>query len=185
MQDLVFPYTLVCPTLYAVYDTGDTKGHTEDAQRGTRKLDLKSAAVALGVTSEAVRRRAKRGTLASEKGPDGKLYVWVPDVYDNGPHDGSHEGSHVGGTPPNLSEALLDRFEDENEFLKQEVERLHRELERKDAILMTMAQRIPELEASREAQGGDLTASEEQGKGDVPPEPEHRRSWLHRFFFGP
>ena len=31
---------------------------------------------------------------------------------------------------------------------RQELERLHRELERKDAILLTMAQRIPELEVA-------------------------------------
>jgi hypothetical protein len=31
---------------------------------------------------------------------------------------------------------------------RQELERLHRELERKDAILLTMVQRIPELEVA-------------------------------------
>ena len=45
----------------------DTAVHTA----GRRRLDLKEAAAELGVTSEAIRRRAKRGTLPSEKGEDG------------------------------------------------------------------------------------------------------------------
>jgi hypothetical protein len=31
----------------------------------------------------------------------------------------------------------------------------------------------------------DLTISEDRGNGEVPLEPEQRRSWLYRFFFGP
>jgi hypothetical protein len=151
--------------------------------RGTRRLDLKEAAAELGITSEDVRRRVKRGILAFETGEDGRLYVWLPDVPDSGVHDGPHDGrSHP------LPEALLERFEDD--FLRRELERLHRELERKDAILLTMAQRIPELEPAREAppEGRESTvsASDDAGEGDVPPETEkQRRSWLSRFFFGP
>jgi hypothetical protein len=141
----------------------DTAGYTVGNTEGRRRLDLKAAAVELGVTSEAIRRRAKRGTLPSEKGEDGLLYVWVPDVSNGvhdvsntGPHgvsdggvhgvsaDGVHAGTHHQDQGPRLREALLERFEDENGFLRQELERLHRELERKDAILLTMAQRIPE-----------------------------------------
>jgi hypothetical protein len=46
---------------------------------------------------------------------------------------------------------------------RQELERLHRELERKDAILLTMAQRIPELEVAREQRESPQTPSEQQG----------------------
>ena len=62
-----------------------------------------------------------------------------------------------------------------------------REARRKEAILMTMAQRVPELEApaSPEAREGDVTSSEEADKGQAPPEqqePTQRRSWLRAFF---
>ena len=172
----------------AVYTEGDTMGETVGDTGGTRRLDLKAAAAELGITSEAVRRRAKRGTLASETGEDGKLYVWLPDVSDAGPHEGvrggSHDGPHAGGVYP-LSEALLERFEDENEFLRRELERLHRELERKDAILLTMAQRIPELEPAREAppegRESSVSASDEGSEGEAPPAPE-KRSWWHKLF---
>ncbi len=166
--------------------------HTEGDTMGTRKLDLKEAAAELGITSEAVRRRAKRGTLASETGEDGRLYVWLPEVPDarvpGGVHAGPHDGVHD-GRAPHLPEALLERFEDENDFLRRELERLHRELERKDAILLTMAQRIPELEPAKEAapehRESPVSATEERGGDEVPPEQEQRRSWPRRFFFGP
>ncbi len=154
---------------------GDTKG--------TRKVDLKEAAVELGITSEAVRRRAKRGSLPSETGDDGKLYVWLPGVSDDGPHgvsdSGLHDGSHA-DQDHHLSDALLERFEDENEFLRRELERLHRELERKDAILLTMAQRIPELEPASEPREATEKASE-GANGGAPSESE-KRSWWRRLF---
>jgi hypothetical protein len=174
----------------------DTVGHTKGDTAGRRRLDLKAAAVELGVTSEAIRRRAKRGTIPSEKGEDGLLYVWVPDV-SNGVHDVSSTGPHGvsdvgvhgvsdGGIPdqdqgPRLPEALLERFEDENGFLRQELERLHRELERKDAILLTMAQRIPELEAAPETRESPQPSSEQQGSGTEDGGAE-KPSWFRRFF---
>jgi hypothetical protein len=168
----------------------DTVGNTS----GRRRLDLKAAAAELGVTSEAIRRRAKRGTLRSEKGEDGLLYVWVPDVSDgvhggsnNGPHGGSDAGVHGREQGPRLPEALLERFEDENGFLRQELERLHRELERKDAILMTLAQRVPELEAAQEPRESPQTSSEQQGSGTAYPEDggAEKRSWWQRLFSFP
>ena len=166
---------------------GDTVGNT----RGTRRLDLKAAAAELGITSEAVRRRAKRGTLASETGEDGRLYVWLPDVPDAGSHDRVHDGPHSGsptGDAQHLPDALLERFEDENDFLRRELERLHRELERKDAILLTMAQRIPELEPAREAPSegpeSTISAADDAGEGDASPDPEKPVSRLRQFLFG-
>jgi hypothetical protein len=177
----------------------DTAGNTVGNTAGRRRLDLKEAATALSVTSEAIRRRAKRGTLPSEKGEDGRLYVWVPDVSDGvhgvsgtGPHGVSDGGSHADDghdrTPASLPEALLERFEDENDFLRRELERLHRELERKDAILLTMAQRIPELEPAREASpeatGGSVSHSEGTGASLTPDDDQDQQkpSWWRRFF---
>jgi hypothetical protein len=175
----------------AGYMTGDTMGDTA----GRRRLDLKTAALEMGVTSEAIRRRAKRGTLPSEKGEDGLLYVWVPavsdgvhDVSDNGPHGVSNGGVHAGEaddpSASHLPEALLERFEDENGFLRQELERLHKELERKDAILLTMAQRIPELEPSSEPRESSVPSSE-NGNGDRAADTEreaYKLSWWRRWF---
>ena len=96
---------------------GHTEGDTEGDTMGTRKLDLKEAAAALGITSEAVRRRAKRGTLPSENGEDGRLYVWLPDVSYGGVH-GVPDAEVHGGPHAGESEVLLERVEDENDFLR-------------------------------------------------------------------
>ena len=44
-------------------------------QVGGRWVDLRDAAEILDTTTEAVRKRAKRGTLPSTTGEDGRLYV--------------------------------------------------------------------------------------------------------------
>ena len=57
------------------------------------------------------------------------------------------------------------------------------ELRRKDTILMTMAQRIPELETARDERGSPEMVSEASGSTS-PPEREaaDTRSWWRRLF---
>jgi predicted RNase H-like nuclease (RuvC/YqgF family) len=75
---------------------------------------------------------------------------------------------------------LVAELRDQNAWLR-------REVERKDTIIMQMAQRIPELEAPSGPREGDQTPFEQASKGDTPPgdTEQEKRSWLHRFFFGP
>lgn len=93
--------------------------------------------------------RVRRGTLRSEKGEDGRVYVFVvPDQ---------------GGVPPEISEPnpsrelieeMRGRIEDLREQLAAERE-AHREARR---IIAGLVQRVPELEAPRES---PLSAEEE------------------------
>src|SRR5215204_5041654 len=173
-----------------------TPGYMEGETMGTRKLDLKEAAAALGITSEAVRRRAKRGTLPSENGEDGRLYVWLPDVSDSGVHSVSngevHGGPHAGGADNYLlRDVLLERVEDENDFLRREVERLHQDLEsrreelrRKDHLLAAALEQIPPAleEASPELPEGPEKASDKPLSTSSPSEEEQQRSWWQRLF---
>ena len=53
------------------------EGRRVGTRVGVRWEGLKTAAEIMGTTTEAVRKRAKRGTLASETGEDGRLYVRV------------------------------------------------------------------------------------------------------------
>jgi hypothetical protein len=58
-------------------------------RRSERRVHLSEAAEIMGVSKDAVRVRVKRGTLRSEKGEDGRAYVWVnvnPDADPNGVH---------------------------------------------------------------------------------------------------
>jgi hypothetical protein len=178
MQDLVFTYTLLCSTL-ALWTPRVTAGVTV---AGTRRVTLKDAAQMLGISKEAVRKRVSRGTLPSDVGEDGKRYVYLDAGGDVG-GDGE-DGVGSGASPGH--DALIAQLRDE-------VAAWREEARRKDTIIMQMAQanatlaaRVPELEAPREARDGDLTASEERGKAEeASPEQEPRRSWLYRFFFGP
>jgi hypothetical protein len=70
------------------------------------------------------------------------------------------------------------------DVLQDQVQFLRAELERKDTIIMSLTQRIPELEPASELRGSHETATENSGKGDdVPPEQE-QRSWWRRMLGG-
>ena len=136
---------------------------------GTRKLDLGEAASLLGVSREAVRRRAKRGTLESERGADGRLYVWVHDDHHTGDGAGHGDDDH------DVRDELLEELKDRIRYLEEESRR-------KDHLLAAALERIPPaLEASSDAQESPTEASEGGGEGAVPPE-EERRSWWRRWF---
>jgi len=152
-------------------------------------VTVEEAARLLDVSVDAVRKRIERGTLRSEK--VGKTrYVFLDDIMiqqdsDRTRHDSSPDSDRT--VHDSDIAALLASMQDQIDTLNQELEDRKEEARRKDAILMTMAQRIPELEApaSPEAREGDMTSSEEADKGQVPPEqqePTQRRSWLRAFF---
>jgi hypothetical protein len=102
------------------------------------------------------------------------------------------------GSSDTVDNALLLDYVEE---LKQRIRFLENQLEkdrdewreearRKDHIIMALTQRIPELEpapasdSSPDARESPVTASEEAGKGQVPPEPENAKSepWWRRIF---
>lgn len=142
---------------------------------GRQRLDLKDAAEALGVTSEAVRKRAKRGTLPSETGPDGRMYVWVDARVDG--------GSDTGWTPPaGDKDAHISSLEDQVSFLRAELVTRNEELRRKDHLLAALTERIPELEPASEAPESFTTPSEESGGSPTPSDGERPGFW--RRFFG-
>ena len=92
-----------------------------------QRLNAREAAEALGISVDAVRMRVRRGTLEAEHDANGRLHVWVDT-----------------DEPQPDSRALISRLEDEVRFLREE-------LARKDAILLTMAESIPQIEAPRES----------------------------------
>ena len=132
-----------------------------------QRLDVNQAAAVLGISTDAVRKRASRGTLDSEKTGDGSLYVWL----DTGTPPGTPNG-----LPP--TQAHLDSLQEQIEFLR-------RELERKDHLLATALERIPALEAPRD---GQETATAEPDREEPRPAPggaqeaAERPSWWRRWF---
>jgi hypothetical protein len=122
----------------------------------------------LGVSESAVRKRLSRGTLTHEKRADGRVYILLDEVVDV---SATHE-----------SNTLTSELKDRIGFLEDEIGFLRQQLERKDAILMTMAQRIPELEAPPEAREAPETESDSDSNTRVPE--EERRPWWRRMFGG-
>jgi hypothetical protein len=138
------------------------------------KLDVKQAAQVLGISTDAVHKRVKRGTLEAEKDEDGRVLVWI-DNEDNG-----YISSSQGVQP-----LLVPHLESENEFLRQELERRAEELSEMRRIIAALVQRVPELEPAKQQEPtpkpreSPETVSEAEGKGE-PPE-EERRPWWQRW----
>jgi hypothetical protein len=139
------------------------------------RLDVKQAAHQLGISTDAVHKRVKRGTLESEKDASGHVYVWL-DILDDGYTQDSHD----------VQPLLVARLENENEFLRRELEQRSEELSEMRRIVAALVQRVPELEPAREAapepRDAPVSASEERDGTDVPPKQEKPVSWWRRWF---
>ena len=127
----------------------------------TRRLTLREAAEVLGVSKEAVRKRALRGSLKSERGADGRVYVYV-DAGEVEPP--THE-------PGDL--ALISQ-------LREEIAYLRDESRRKDEIIMQQALTVRQLTGSSEPrespESPGPTKTPTEGTGDPRGGPE-RRWW--------
>jgi hypothetical protein len=162
-----------------------------------RRFNVHEAASILGITPEAVRARIQRGTLAKEKDADGAVYVRLnaDQLQPNGDEtnsgsrsDGDQTGAESSSEP--ADPALVGALQERIEHLSKIIDTRDEEIRRRDTIIMTLSQRIPELEApaSPEPRDAPETATEGAGKGAKPEDQDgtqERRSWLYRFFFGP
>ena len=147
-----------------------------------RRVDVKQAAEALGISSEGVRQRIRRGSLVSEKDTDGRVYVFVDEEATNG-------APYERGT-----DDVVTRLENEVEFLRKELATRDAEIQRRDAVLLSLSEGLKALNPPPpEVRGSPVSHSEGSDKGSgsgTPPEQQEtserrERSWLHRFFFGP
>jgi len=138
------------------------------------RVTVQEAARRLGITESAVRKRLQRGLLEHDKESDGRLYVYL-DTRAMG-RDEVRDSSY---------DMLVRRLENENEFLR-------RELERKDTILLNMTEAMkalnpPAQEAASEAREPPETVEEEPERAEPRPttvesqEPV-RRPWWRRVF---
>jgi hypothetical protein len=169
-----------------------------NSDRSMDRLSVVQAADVLGITQAAVYKRIQRGTIAHDKDPEGRVFVYLDDS--DIPSDTSTDTSHRStdkskdesdsstdrSTDVSNSGELIDELRAHNEHLRQEIEAWREEARRKDAILMTMAQRIPELEAATEQRESPQTSSEQQGSGVAHPEDggAEKPSWWRRVFLG-
>jgi len=171
-------------------ETPDETATSQHDQSG-RRYTVQEAALLLGLSVDAVRKRAERGRLKKEKAVDGTVYIVL-----DAPRESSQDQPTTGqGTRRGVTDdqeatrhdVLVSSLQDQINHLRRELEVRNDELRRKDHLLAAVLERLPELEATSETQGSRETHPE----GTYAPrdasetQTTRQRSWLVRFFFGP
>jgi hypothetical protein len=126
------------------------------------RLTLRQAAAVLNVSESAIRKRVERGTLRSDKGADGKRYVYLDTVADNL----TDEGADASATPEH--DALISELRAHNGTLREQLEaerQAHAEARR---IIAGLVERIPAIEAPQEGSEAASTVEEEPEMADSP-----------------
>jgi hypothetical protein len=157
----------------------------------TVRMTVQEAAIALGITVEAVRGRMHRGKYGREKTEDGRVFVVLtPDQLPNGrerfdpaeAHSAqesserlSNQSTHVRGQSSERlheQDELVEELRDHVAFLRAELEARNQELRRreeehreearrKDTIIAQLTQRIPELPAASQEPSGGSATATE------------------------
>ena len=109
------------------------------------RLTVAEAADQLGISEAGVRKRVQRGQIPHERDDTGRVFVWVS------PGETRHAESR--DEPGQSRDELV-------EELRDQVRSLREELARKDAILLRMAESIPQLEPPSETPGGPETGAD-------------------------
>jgi hypothetical protein len=100
----------------------------------SRRPTVQEAAAVLGTSVDAVRMLAGRGSMESDKDPDGRVYVWV---------DGnSSETKYV---LDGKSTALISEMRGRIAFLERELEARREEIQRRDMIILNMSEAMKAL----------------------------------------
>ncbi len=168
------------------------------------RVTIQTAARRLGVKDDAVRKRIQRGTLDYEKDPDGRVYVFLDAAQsasqDNNRHStGTVSQDSAEDTSWNVSQdILLNTLQDQIQYLRNIIEARDRglesrteELRRKDTIIMSLAQRVPELSPTSSPEGlgttDGLLRSPKREEDEQPTKNSQlnmKRPWWRRIFGG-
>jgi hypothetical protein len=126
-------------------------------QATSRRLTVQEAAEVLGTSVDAVRMRVRRGSLDSDKAPDGRVYVYLN-------VDSSETKHQLDGEPS----ALIAAKDETIELLREQLAEEREARRRADTIIAQLTQantalasRVPELEAPREQPDATETVEEE------------------------
>jgi hypothetical protein len=144
------------------------------------RVTVYEAAKRLGVSEGAVRQRIHRGKLETDKDETGRVYVYL--TGDNRQNNGVK--TDVTDQKPE-EPGLLDELRDRIRFLEDELQDRKDESRRKDSIIMSLTQRVPELEAAPDTRESPVNTSQSVGTdaGASPSlEDDSNKSWWSRLF---
>ena len=120
---------------------------------GRTRVSVREAARILDVSESAIHKRVRRDTLPHDKGPDGRVFVYLDDVTDTVSDTVQHPST----------DALISEMRDRIESLERQLEREREANSENRRIIAALVQRVPELAAPSEARGGPLRGSEDSG----------------------
>jgi hypothetical protein len=136
------------------------------SQTTSRRLTVQEAAEALGTSVDAVRMRVRRGSLESEKAPDGRVYVHL-----------NVDSSETRPRPDVESAALLESKDETISLLKDQLREEREARRRADTLLAQLTQatsnltdRLRELGAPADT-SAPTEASEEAAQEPASPAP--------------
>ncbi len=137
----------------------------EDVER----LTVQDASRLLGISEGAVRKRVARGTLEHERDAEGK--VWV--LLDAGTRGRTRAGHDQDDRVPDEQDAgetrdeLVVELRDRISYLERQVEEEREARRRADTLMARFLERVPELEAPRDAHGEDTDQDSGQDVGET------------------
>src|ERR671926_1864014 len=111
------------------------------------RLTVDQAAANLGISTDAVRKRARRGSLESEKDSDGTVYIFLDDGTPRPDYGASSQGRGASDSGPNgltLLREHLDFAQAQVEYLQNTLEARDRELAEMRRLLAGALERIPQ-----------------------------------------
>ncbi len=162
------------------------------------RVTIQEAAYRLGVKDDAIRKRIQRGTLRYEKNEDGRVYVFLDATHATSQDKNHHSSKDVSEDPAEdtSQDKLVGSLQDQIQYLRNVIEVKDRELEsrteelrRKDHIIMSLTQHMPEIApaSSPEDLGthDGLLRSPGKGENKQPTEDAQvdlKRSWWGRLF---
>jgi hypothetical protein len=143
------------------------------------RLTVAQAAEALNISQDAVRKRITRSTIPHDRDESGRVFVYLA------PSETVHKTDQdiqQDAASKTVQDAYIRSLENQIAFLQ-------RELERKDAILLNLTERIPELEAPSEPRESPQTVEEELESAEPRPATGEaqevvQRPWWKRIFTG-
>jgi len=139
------------------------------------------------VTRDAIYKRVQRDQIPWDKDEEGRVYVYVDASKPVEAESTDNARESTGSVQDSSKYVLLDVLRDQNELLRTELALWQEEDKHKNHIIMTLAQRTPELQTLPESHEADDAAREPALKGDMSSQDQEfleQHSWLYRFFFG-
>jgi excisionase family DNA binding protein len=149
----------------------------------SRRLTVQEAAEVLGTSVDAVRMRVRRGTLESQKDPDGRVHVWV-----NG--DSTETRPRLDGEPS----AIISAKDETISVLSEQLESEREARRRADTIIAQLTQantalaaKVPELEVPQKSPEAAETVEDEPERSGFrssvgEAEEGAQRPWWRRIF---